>query len=104
MFIKTANAVGLDGIYAPGQALNGSGAQISTLINPIITNGLVLSGVVAFFVILFAGFNYISSAGDKNKLTQSTNMLTYGILGLAVVVSAYLITRIIGKSIGFDFF
>lgn len=104
MIIKPVFSADLGGIYAPGQALNGSNAQISTLVNPIISNGLVLSGVVAFFVILFAGFNYISSAGDKNKLSQSTNMLTYGILGLVVIVSAYLITKIIGNSIGFNFF
>ncbi len=81
--------------------MGGNGAQISTLLNPIIANVIIVSGIVAFLVILFAGFMYISGAGDKAKLTQSTTMLNYGILGLVVVVSAYLVTAILTEVIGF---
>ncbi len=104
MFVKQVFAVSLDSLYKPASAMNGNNATISTLATPIIANLFVISGIVAFFVILFAGFSYISGAGDKNKLTQSTNMLTYGILGLVVIVSAFLITKIIGTVIGFNFF
>lgn len=104
MLIKQALAANLESIYSPASALGGNNAQISTLLNPLIANTLIISGIVAFFVILFAGFSYISGAGDKTKMAQSTNMLTYGILGLVIVVSAFLITKIIGTVIGFKFF
>lgn len=105
MFIKQLYAAAsLEYYYQPSRALGGKSVTISTILNPLIANGLLLSGIVAFFVIIFAGFMYISGAGDKNKMTQSTNMLTYGILGLVIVVSAYLITRILGMAIGFSFF
>ncbi len=106
MFIKEAFAQQnpLDALYPASLPLGGSNAQLSKLINPLIANTLIISGIVAFFVILFAGFSYISGAGDKNKMAQSTNMLTYAILGLVVVVSAFLITRILGSILGFTFF
>jgi hypothetical protein len=104
MIIKPVLAVALEELYSPGKALGGSGAQLSNLINPLISNILILSGVMAFIVIILAGFNYITSNGDKAKVEQSQNMLNYGILGLVLVVLAFLITRIIGSIFGFKFF
>ncbi len=94
----------LEGLYAPGKAMGGSGATLSTLLNPLIYNFLIISGILAFIVIIFAGFSYITASGDKGKIEMSQNMLNYGILGLIVVVLAFLITRVIGAVFGFKFF
>ncbi len=99
-----AASTNLEDIYYPGSKMGGSGAQLSTLLNPLIYNLLIISGLIAFFVIIFAGFTYISGSGDKAKMEQAQNMLNYGILGLVVVVTAFLITRVIGAVIGFKFF
>lgn len=104
MFIKQASAASLDSLYTPAAAIGGQGATLSNLLNPLIANTIIISGLASFFVILFAGFTYISGAGDKAKLAQASTMLNYGILGLVVVVSAFLITKIIGTVIGFTFF
>jgi len=93
----------LSNIYAPGQSLGGSSAQIGTLLAPILTNIMIFIGVLGLFVIIFSGFTYITGGGDKNKIAQAQNMLNYGIIGLVLVAAAYLITRIIGMLIGFDF-
>ena len=93
----------LEGYYNPGRALGGSSAQLGQFLTPIITNVLIASGVFALFVMIFAAFNYITGGGDKNKIAQAQNMLNYGILGLILVVTAYVITRIIGALVGFDF-
>lgn len=97
-------AVALDTIYEPGKAMGGDSATIGKLATPLITNVLIISGIMAFLVIVFAGFAYITASGDKGKTEQAQNMLNYGILGLIVVVSAFVITRIIGAIIGFKFF
>ncbi len=106
MFIKPVLAAQqqLENLYVPATSLGGSNAKLANLITPLIKNALIVSGLVAFMVIIFAGFNYISGAGDKNKLAQSTQMLNYAILGLIVVTSAFLIVRIIGAVLGFKFF
>lgn len=97
-------AIALEDIYTPGQAMGGQKATIGTLVTPIISNVLIISGLFAFMTIIFAGFSYITASGDKGKIEQSQNMLNYGILGLIVVVTAFLITRVIGAVIGFKFF
>lgn len=96
--------VSLDSIYAPGQALGGNNATLGNLVSPLINDVLIGSGLLAFGVILMAGFSYISASGDKGKIEQAQNMLNYGILGLAVVALAFLVTRIIGAIFGFKFF
>jgi hypothetical protein len=91
-------------IYEPGKKLGGTNATFSTLLNPLIVNVLVVSALAAFIVIIIAGFNYITASGDKAKAEQSARMLNYGLLGLALIAAAYLITRIVGSIVGIDLF
>ncbi len=99
MLVSKALAVNITDVYAPAKALGGD-ATISTLANPIITNVLIISGIVAFGVILLAGFSFITASGDKNKTAQASQTLTYGIIGLVLVAAAYLLTRLIGAILG----
>jgi hypothetical protein len=96
-------AVDLTKDYAPAAALGGESATLSTLINPIIANVLIISGLLAFGTTLLAGFTFITAAGDKAKTAQAGQMLTYGIIGLVVVVAAFIVTRIMGAIFGFKF-
>lgn len=102
MSMKLIATTDLSTLYTPGRAL-GNNATFSDLINPLLLNAIYIGGVVAFVFLIFAGFNYISAAGDKNKIAQATNMLNYVLLGLVLIVSAFLITLIIGKVLGFNF-
>jgi hypothetical protein len=103
MFVKEAlAAVDLSQEYAPAKAL-GADPTLSTLINPIIANVLIISGIIAFGTILVAGFTYITAAGDKAKTAQAGLMLNYGIIGLVVVAAAGIITRLLGTILGFKF-
>lgn len=103
MLVPKAFAVDLTSVYAPAAALGGEKATLSTLLNPIIADILIISGIVAFGTILFAGFSFISASGDKTKIEQSSQALTYGIIGLVVVVAAFLITRLLSSILGFNF-
>src|SRR3989339_592591 len=105
MVIKTSLAAeSLENLYAPAKALSGgSGATLAKLINPLIYNVLIISGLIAFIIII-TGFNYVSAGGDKGKIEQAQNMLNYSIIGLILVVLAFLITRVIGAIFGFKFF
>jgi hypothetical protein len=98
----------LENIYGgpggPGQKLGGTNATFSTLLNPLIANILIISALAAFITIILSGFNYITASGDKAKAEQSARMLNYALMGLALIASAYLITRIVGKIVGIDLF
>ena len=106
MLVKSVLAINLadPDVYAPANALGGTNATLSTLLNPLIANILIISGIFAFGTILFSGFTYISASGDKGKIAQAQLMLNYGIIGLVVVVAAFIITRLMGSILGFNFF
>lgn len=99
MSVQQVLAVNITDVYAPAKSL-GTNATVSTLANPIITNVLIISGIVAFGTILIAGFSFISASGDKTKTAQASQTLTYGIIGLVVVAAAFLLTRLFGTILG----
>lgn len=79
----------------------GSGADCSgnkagnlTSVIKIIINVLsVAVGLVAVIMIVWAGFKYITSGGDSNKITSAKNALVYAIIGLVVVALAQFLVR-----------
>lgn len=101
--IPSVQAASLQDIYAPGAAIGGQNATIGGFISPLINNILIFGGILALFTLIFAGWNYITGAGDKNKIAQAQNMFNYAIIGLVLMVAAYVITNLVGKLVGFKF-
>jgi len=70
--------------------------------NDLLTNALNLTyfiaGAVAVIVIIAAGIFYVISSGDPGRITKAKNLLTYSIVGLIIVLSAFVITNfVIGR-------
>lgn len=93
----------LSNLYSPAGPLGGSGATLGKLISPLIQNALIFTALASFVAAIIAGFNYITSQGDKSKVQQATNMLNYALIGLVLAVSAFVITQIVGAVGGFNF-
>jgi len=54
-----------------------------------------VGGVVAVIVIIIAGYSYVTSAGDAAAITKAKNTILYGVIGLAVILLAFVITQIV---------
>lgn len=52
-------------------------------------------GVAAIIAIISAGFKYITSGGDSNKVGNAKSTILYAIVGLVVVALAQLIIRVV---------
>ena len=68
----------------------------------LLTNGLnlvyFLAGAIAVIVIIVAGIMYVTSSGDAGRLTKAKNLLIYSIVGLVVVLIAFVVTNfVIGR-------
>lgn len=68
----------------------------------LLTNGLNLTyfiaGIIAVIVIITAGLMYTTSSGDSSRVAKAKNLLTYSIVGLIIVLSAFVITNfVIGR-------
>ena len=52
-------------------------------------------GIIAVILILYAGFKWMTSGGNEEKVSSAKKILTAGIIGLAIILSAYLIANFI---------
>lgn len=57
---------------------------------------LIFAGVVALFIIVWAGIRLITSGGDAKQVQSARSMITYAIIGLILVLSSYAIIFFIG--------
>lgn len=64
---------------------------IASIINTI----LGLLGIVAVVLILYAGFLWMTAAGNDEKITQAKKIMQAGIIGLVIIFSAYAIARFV---------
>lgn len=62
----------------------------------VLSNALDLvyffAGVTAVIVIVVAGIMYATSEGDPEKVKRSKNMILYAIVGMLMVLMAFVIT------------
>lgn len=77
--------------------------SIGRLISVVIGMMTIVAALFFMFQFMLGGFNWISAAGDKNKLQIAQERITNGLMGLIIVVAAYGVMAIIASVLGFDF-
>ena len=74
----------------------GLGQQdIRTTISRIINVALGLLGIVAVVIMLIGGFEWMTAGGNEEKVTSAKQRIFMGILGLAIILSAYAIAKFV---------
>lgn len=79
-----------------------TGIQLNKLISTIIGVMTVVAAIWFIFQFIIAGFQWIQSGGEKNNLEQARDKITNSLIGLIIVVSAWIIIGVIGKILGLD--
>ncbi len=74
-----------------GKTITAPGGLVTTIVNVI----TYVAGVIVIFMIIFAGFRYITSTGDANKVNSAKNTLLYAIVGIIIIVMAQVIVHYI---------
>lgn len=72
----------------------------------------VLSSVVGFltivaalwfiFMVVTAGYNWMSAGGDKQKVADAKSKLTHAVIGLGVVALGIILVRLVAQLLGID--
>ena len=92
----------------PNLGLNQFGAktQLGTKSLPetvadIINVAMGLLGMVVVILILAGGFVWMTAGGDEKKITTAKGLIFGGIIGLAIILSAYAIAQfVVGSLLG----
>src|SRR5687767_1031262 len=88
-----AQSSSLSQFYKPARVLQGT--SLAEFIQPFVNAIIVIAALAAFGSAIMAGVRYIASAGDVKQTQNATNMLTYSLLGLAIAIVAFVVTRVL---------
>lgn len=69
---------------------------ITTLIKDIL---MPIGGVVAVLMVMYAGFMYVTAAGDMTKIKKAHNALLWAVIGAAILLGAWVIAEVIEGTI-----
>lgn len=67
------------------------------LAKTVIEYALYLSGILAVIFIIYGGYQYIFSGGSDDKAKEGRKTLTNALIGLAIVVFAFIIVQVVYK-------
>lgn len=80
----------------------GQGTDETTILKILgtgISVGLSLLGVIFIILILLAGYNWMTAAGDQEKISKAQHTIRSAIIGLLIIVSAFAIWMFISQMI-----
>lgn len=77
---------------------------IGSLVSVIISNALVIAGIILVFFFVFGGISMIAGAGQDNpeKAAKGKQAATSALLGFIIIFAAYWIIRIIESITGLN--
>jgi hypothetical protein len=85
---------GLTTFGGAGSGLNTGGTLIGYIAN-IIRWILGILGTVFFVIIVLQGYLYMISSGDASKTAAATGAITNAVIGLLIIMGAFLITNFV---------
>jgi hypothetical protein len=91
---STGLSQGLNQFRNAGSGLNTGGTLIGYIAN-IIRWILGLLGTVFFIIIVLQGYLYMTSSGDASKTAAATGAITNAVIGLLIIMGAFLITNFV---------
>ena len=68
---------------------------LAATVAAIINTALSILGVVAVVIIIAGGFMWMTAAGDNEKVKKAQGLIKNGIIGLAIILSAYAIATFV---------
>ena len=79
---------------------------LGNLVSIILSNALLLAGLLMVVFLIVGGIGVISGAGNDNpeKAGQGRQAVTFGLIGFLVVFAAYWIIQIIEQVTGVNIF
>jgi len=72
-------------------------ASLSSSISGIISVVLSMLGVIFIILFIYAGYNWMTAAGDEAKVEKARDTMWRAVIGLIIIVGAYSITYFVFK-------
>ena len=87
---------------AAGEAFSND-TLLGGILSRLLLFAFIAAGLIFFYKLLSAGYAYMTSGGDPNKLASASKGLLNGAIGLFVVISCYFLAQIVQYLFGVTF-
>lgn len=78
---------------------NGADTQLTTFIASIIQTFLSILGVLFLVLTIYGGFLWMTARGNQSQVDKARDLIAAAVVGLAIVVGAYVITYFVVESV-----
>jgi cytochrome bd-type quinol oxidase subunit 2 len=72
---------------------------VGTVVASVVKGFLALLGIIFVILLILAGYNWMTAAGDEDKINKAKDTIKAAIIGLIIVVAAYSITYFIFQNL-----
>ncbi len=79
---------------------NARSSDLKSDITTIINYGLGFAGLIAVIFLLYGGIMYIISGGEQDRIDTAKNTIIYAIVGLIVIMLAFVVVSAVGRILG----
>lgn len=88
-------------IPTPSGGVNiGSVGQLGTIMQTLARFFGTFIMAVAIFIILFAGFKFLTAGDNEEAVGSARKMLTYGVIGIIVALIAFSVPQLVASLLG----
>ncbi len=95
------NIPGFGQVEAPPNVPSGVNAPSNIITASL--NLLTIAGIIATLIfIIYGGLLWVTSQGDKQRLDKARRTITFSIVGLIIMILAFVIVQTIGGILGVD--
>lgn len=100
----SAACTSLDQQLGSGQGCGTSSTSGTATFNNTVANIInvfsIVVGIIIVFMVILAGFQFITSGGDSNGVSKAKNALFYAMIGLLIVALAQFLVRFVLSTVG----
>ena len=94
------NKVNEGGLKEVGQAYgNEEPRNVRVVVIDIINIVLGFLGIIFLILIIYAGFKWMTAGGNEENVTAAKKLLTNSVIGLIIVLSAYILANFVINNI-----
>lgn len=68
----------------------------SSIIANAVTIMIIITAILSLIFLIYGGIMWITSGGDKSKISAARSRLTFAIIGLVVALGSFFIVNVIG--------
>ena len=79
-------------------------SNFGDIISKLVLYVFGISGIILLLMIIFSGFQMITSAGDPKAMEAAQKRLTNSVVGFVIIFAAYWIVQLIGRILGVEVF